>query len=133
MRCRRCERPGGFGLALGCGLITGGRLGDLFGCRRMYALGLAVFTAASLACGAAPSPSVLIAARVVQGDRGSAADAAGARDHQRRVHALVRRTVPGQARNASRRLDVTGTVLVRLGLVALVLPLIEGRRLGWPA
>ncbi|MEV0660539.1 MFS transporter [Actinomadura luteofluorescens] len=57
----------GFGLALGSGLITGGRLGDLAGRRRMYALGLAVFTAASLACGLAPSPATLIGARVVQG------------------------------------------------------------------
>ncbi|WP_200871754.1 MFS transporter [Actinomadura welshii] len=57
----------GFGLALGSGLVTGGRLGDLFGRRRMYALGLAAFTGASLACGLAPSPGTLMASRVVQG------------------------------------------------------------------
>src|SRR5262245_10872167 len=37
----------GFGLAYGVGLITGGRLGDLYGRRRMFLLGLGLFTAAS--------------------------------------------------------------------------------------
>jgi EmrB/QacA subfamily drug resistance transporter len=54
-------------LALAAGLLVGGRLGDLFGRRRML-LGSAVgFTAASLACASAWSPESLIAARVVQG------------------------------------------------------------------
>src|SRR3954453_20618902 len=44
----------GCGLALAAGLITGGRLGDLFGRRRMFAVGLAAFTVASAACGLAP-------------------------------------------------------------------------------
>ena len=57
----------GYGLAYGCGLILGGRLGDLFGRRRVYAAGLALFTAASLACGLAGSPGALIAARIAQG------------------------------------------------------------------
>ncbi|MEV0403568.1 MFS transporter [Actinoallomurus sp. NPDC050550] len=57
----------GFGLALAAGLITGGRLGDLYGRRRMYVLGLGLFTLASLACGLAPTAGLLIGARVVQG------------------------------------------------------------------
>ncbi|GIH12949.1 MFS transporter [Rugosimonospora africana] len=57
----------GFGLAVAAGVITGGRLGDLYGRRRMYALGMALFTLASAACGLAPSPGALIAARVAQG------------------------------------------------------------------
>ncbi|WP_425571045.1 MFS transporter [Rugosimonospora acidiphila] len=57
----------GFSLAVACGVITAGRLGDLFGRRRLYALGLALFTLASLMCGVAPGVTVLIAGRVAQG------------------------------------------------------------------
>lgn len=57
----------GYGVALAAGLITGGRLGDLYGRRRMFAAGLAVFTLASAACALAPAPPVLIGARVGQG------------------------------------------------------------------
>jgi MFS family permease len=48
-------------------LITGARLGDDHGHRRVYLLGVALFTLASAVCGIAPTSSVLIAARVVQG------------------------------------------------------------------
>jgi EmrB/QacA subfamily drug resistance transporter len=48
-------------------LITGGKLGDMFGRRKMFVVGLAVFTLASLACGLAPSAGFLIGARAVQG------------------------------------------------------------------
>ena len=48
-------------------LITGGRLGDLFGRKRMFMLGVAGFTLTSLLCGIAWSPSVLIAGRILQG------------------------------------------------------------------
>ena len=48
-------------------LITGGKLGDLYGRRRMFMAGLVIFTAASLACGLAPSAGFLIGARAVQG------------------------------------------------------------------
>lgn len=48
-------------------LITGGRLGDLFGQRRMFVAGVTLFTVASVACGAAQSPGQLIVARVAQG------------------------------------------------------------------
>jgi MFS family permease len=48
-------------------LITGARMGDLYGRRRMFLAGVAVFTLASLTCGIAPSVGVLIAARFVQG------------------------------------------------------------------
>jgi EmrB/QacA subfamily drug resistance transporter len=48
-------------------LLAGGRLADLFGRRRLFLIGLAVFTLASLAAGLAGSGSVLIGARVVQG------------------------------------------------------------------
>src|SRR5438445_13759373 len=48
-------------------LITGGKLGDMFGRRKMFVAGLVVFTLASLACGLAPSAGFLIGARAVQG------------------------------------------------------------------
>jgi EmrB/QacA subfamily drug resistance transporter len=48
-------------------LITGGRLGDLIGRRRMFILGVAGFTLASVLCGIAWSPSMLIAGRILQG------------------------------------------------------------------
>ena len=48
-------------------LITGGKLADLYGRRRIFVVGLAIFTLSSLACGLAPSASFLIGARAVQG------------------------------------------------------------------
>jgi EmrB/QacA subfamily drug resistance transporter len=54
-------------LVLAVLLITAGRLGDLRGQRKMFALGVAVFTLASLACGLAPDPTLLIAFRALQG------------------------------------------------------------------
>src|SRR5499427_5522826 len=48
-------------------LITGGKLADLFGRRRIFVIGLVVFTASSLACGLAPTAGFLIGARAVQG------------------------------------------------------------------
>lgn len=57
----------GYGLTFAAFLITAGRLGDELGRRRVYAIGLALFTAASAACGLAPSPATLVLARVVQG------------------------------------------------------------------
>ena len=48
-------------------LITGGKLGDLFGRRRIFILGIAIFTLSSLACGLAPTSGFLIGARAVQG------------------------------------------------------------------
>lgn len=52
-------------------LITGGRLGDLIGQKRLFLAGLFLFTAASAACGLAQSPSQLIATRIVQGVGGA--------------------------------------------------------------
>lgn len=54
-------------LAFGALLLLGGRLADLLGRRRVFAVGMAVFALASLAAGLAPSAPVLIAARAVQG------------------------------------------------------------------
>lgn len=57
----------GYGLAFAVGLITGGRLGDVYGRRRVFLVGLVAFAATSALCGLAPIPELLVAARVVQG------------------------------------------------------------------
>jgi EmrB/QacA subfamily drug resistance transporter len=54
-------------LALAVGLLTGGRLGDLYGRKRMLMIGAVGFIVASLACAAAVSPDTLIGARAAQG------------------------------------------------------------------
>jgi EmrB/QacA subfamily drug resistance transporter len=56
-----------YALVLAVLVITAGRLGDLVGPRLMFGAGITVFTAASAACGLAPSPGWLIAFRAVQG------------------------------------------------------------------
>jgi EmrB/QacA subfamily drug resistance transporter len=56
-----------YNLAFACVLLTGAALGDRFGRRRMFGIGLAVFTAASAAAALSPSVSALIAARTIQG------------------------------------------------------------------
>lgn len=54
-------------LALAVGLLTGGRLGDMYGRKRMLLIGISGFVVASLACAAAWSPESLVAFRVLQG------------------------------------------------------------------
>src|SRR4051812_30379677 len=176
----------GYAIALACGLIVGGRLGDLIGRRRALMLGLALFTAASAACGAAGTPAVLIAGRIAQG-AGAAlfspqilAIIGVTYQGDERVRAvtlyglvlglgavsgqligglliqfdvlglgwrscylvnlpigvlalaLAPRVLPESRAAARTRLDVGGAVLVAAALVAVVLPLVEGRERGWP-
>lgn len=178
----------GYGLAFAAGLILGGRLGDHYGRRRMFAVGLELFTLASLACGLAPGAALLMGARVAQGvaaalmtpqvlaiiglvypgpaDRARAftaysltmgfggiggqliggalirADVAGLGwrmcfliNLPVGVAALVgtRRYVPESRADGHGRLDLAGAGLISSALVAIVLPLVEGRRYGWPA
>jgi EmrB/QacA subfamily drug resistance transporter len=56
-----------YGIAFAAGIITAAALGDRFGRRRIFTLGLALFTIASAACAVAPNAADLIAARTVQG------------------------------------------------------------------
>ena len=58
-------------LTFGGFLLLGGRLGDLFGQRRMFLIGIAAFTLASLACGLATTQGQLVAARAIQGFGGA--------------------------------------------------------------
>lgn len=179
----------GYGLALAAGLITAGRLGDLYGRRRLFAIGLALFILSSLACGFAPTPAVLVLARLAQGiaaallspqvlaivgivytgeDRARAFTVYGlalgvaAVGGQLIGGLLIQANIAGlgwrtcflinvpvgvaallltpryipasRLENRERRgqLDLLGAALVTLGLLAIVLPLIEGRVLGWP-
>jgi EmrB/QacA subfamily drug resistance transporter len=175
-----------YAIAIASLLIVGGRMGDLFGRRRLFAGGLALFTAASALCGAAPTIEVLLAGRVVQGvgaallapqvlsiigvsfegeERRRAVTlyglvlGLGAVSGQLIGGALIELDLFGlgwrscylvnvpigvaavalapralaESRAAGReRLDVLGAGLVGATLVALVLPLIEGRAQGWP-
>jgi EmrB/QacA subfamily drug resistance transporter len=57
----------GYALTFAAFMLTGGKLADLLGRRRIFMVGLVIFTGASLACGLAPNGSFLIGARVVQG------------------------------------------------------------------
>jgi len=57
----------GYGVAFSAGLITGGRLGDVHGRRRVFGLGMCLFALASTACALSPDATVLIVARIVQG------------------------------------------------------------------
>ncbi|HEY5985155.1 MAG TPA: MFS transporter [Streptosporangiaceae bacterium] len=57
----------GYSLAFACVLITGGRLGDIYGRKRLFLIGMITFTAASALCGAAPNGLTLVIARIAQG------------------------------------------------------------------
>jgi EmrB/QacA subfamily drug resistance transporter len=176
----------GYGLSFAVGMISGGRLGDLYGRRRMFSLGLALFTLTSAGCGLAPSAGLLVTARVLQGaagalmtpqvlailgtvyDGGQRAKAFAAYGLAMGIAAvagqllggaliqadvagsgwrgvflinvpvglaasmLVGRLVP-ESHGDRARLDLAGTALVTAGLVAIVLPLVEGQQYGWPA
>ena len=64
-------------LTFGGFLLLGGRLGDLFGHRRLFLIGIALFTLASLACGLSTTQEFLVAARAIQGIGGAIVSAVG--------------------------------------------------------
>ncbi|WP_437074552.1 MFS transporter [Streptomyces sp. enrichment culture] len=107
----------GYQLTYAVFLITGGRLGDLYGRRRMFITGMAVFTAASAACAAAPTAAVLVVARLVQG--------LGAAVMLPQVFASVTVLVPARSRHR-----VFGVLGVVLGLATIGGQLIGGLLIG---
>jgi len=176
-----------YAIAIASLMILGGRLGDLFGRRRLFMAGLALFTASSALCGAAPGIEILLAGRVLQGI-GAALFAPQVLsiigvtfdgDERRRAVttygltmglaaaggqliggalialnlfdldwracylvnvpigiaalALAPRAIAESRAEDSRRLDFLGAALAGATLVAIVLPLVEGQRQGWPA
>lgn len=167
-------------------LILGGRLGDLYGRKRMFLVGMLGFGVASALCGCAPSPGVLVAGRLLQG----ISAAVMAPQSLASIHAIFpvqeksralgiygatfgAASVAGQLLGGllvsvdlfglgwrmvflinlpvialavpaalswvrdsrseqAGRLDIAGALMLAAGLLALVVPLIEGRERGWP-
>lgn len=176
-----------YGIAYGVLLVLGGRLGDAFGRRRLFMIGLALFTLTSLACGLAPTAGLLVAARAAQGAAAALmvpqvlSTIQATTTPERRSRAVgwygataglamvvgqllggvlveadiaglswrpiflvnvpigligllaVRRLVPETKAANPLHIDRTGTVLLGGLLLALLVPLMEGRVLGWPA
>jgi EmrB/QacA subfamily drug resistance transporter len=173
-------------LTYACLLVTGGRLGDNFGRRFLFILGLVVFAAASAGCGMAPTSGVLIAARAVQGIGGALmypqvlaiiqvnfegaerAKALGIFGSVIGIAAVAGQILggsllaldiwhlewrpiflvnvplglatiaaavfilPKDQHTDSVGLDWGGVALVTTALLLLIVPLLEGRELGWP-
>jgi len=98
---------GGYAFMYASGMVTGGRLGDLFGYKRLFLIGVVTFALASLACGVAPSAGVLVAFRLVQGLTGAVMVP--------QVVALITATFP--ARERSKALGFYGATM-GLGFVS---------------
>ncbi len=98
---------GGYAFMYASGMVTGGRLGDLFGYKRLFLIGVVTFALASLACGVAPSAGALVAFRLVQGLTGAVMVP--------QVVALITATFP--ARERSKALGFYGATM-GLGFVS---------------
>ncbi|MFF8943286.1 MFS transporter [Streptomyces sp. NPDC014864] len=176
----------GYGVAYAVLLVLGGRLGDLFGRRRLFLGGMTAFGLTSLVCGLAPDAWSLVAARVAQGAAAAAmlpqvlATIQAATSGPRRARAmglygataglsmvagqilggvlvaadvagtgwrsvflvnvpfviaglvLGARAVPETRSPRPEPVDGPGTVLLAASLLALLVPLTEGRAAGWP-
>ncbi|MFJ7332325.1 MFS transporter [Streptomyces sp. NPDC101110] len=176
----------GYGLSYAVLLVLGGRLGDLFGRRRLFLAGMAAFGLTSLACGLAPGAWSLVAARVAQGASAAAmlpqvlATIQATTTGPRRARAMglygataglamvagqilggvlvaadiagtgwrsvflvnvpvvlaglvpAFRAVPETRSPRPEPVDVPGTFLLAASLLALLVPLTEGRAAGWP-
>ncbi|MFJ4668997.1 MFS transporter [Kitasatospora purpeofusca] len=176
----------GYGITFAVLLVLGGRLGDLFGRRRLFVVGAAAFAVTSLACGLAPGAWSLVAARAAQGASAAllipqvlgtitAATHGARRGRALSVYGavggisvvigqvlggmlvaadlfgtgwrsvfllnvpfallalvLALRFVPESRAPQGAKVDVAGTVLLTATLLALLVPLMEGRAAGWP-
>ncbi len=100
----------GYTIAYAVLLVTGARLGDILGHRRVFLTGLAIFTFSSLGCGLAPTAGLLIALRFAQG--------VGAAVMIPQVLSLIQRTYQGAAR--TRAMSIYSTVLAGGAVVGQV-------------
>src|SRR5918995_1041196 len=98
-------------LTFGGFLLLGGRLGDLFGHRRLFLAGITLFTIASLACGLATSQEMLVAARAVQGIGGAVVSAVA-------FSLLV--TIFTEASDRAKAMGVFGFVLSGGGVIGVL-------------
>ena len=105
----------------GC-LLLGGRLGDLYGHRRLFLAGIALFTVASLGCGLARSQTMLVAARAVQGVGGAVVSAVAL--------SLIMNLFTGAAERA-RAMGVYGFVCAGGGSVGVLLGGVLTSLLSW--
>ncbi len=103
----------GYGLAFAILLITGGRLGDLYGRKKLFIIGMVGFTIASALCGLATSPAVLITSRILQGLTAALMNP--------QVLAIIRVTFPEGER--ARAIGYFGTTL---GLASIAAQLVGG-------
>ncbi len=176
----------GYGVPYALLLVLGGRLGDLFGRRRLFMAGMASFTVTSLACGLAPTDVTLVVARAVQGASAALmvpqvlATIQSATEGRERARGLgfygatagiaaivgqlaggaivsadfagqswrpiflvnvpigvaglllAWRHVPATRSAEPAPIDLLGTTLLGIAVLALLIPLTEGRALGWP-
>lgn len=113
----------GYLLVFGGFLLLGGRLGDLYGARRVLAIGIAAFALASLACGLAPTPALLVAARAVQGLGGAVVDSVSL--------ALIVGLFTEPSKQA-RAMGVYGFVCSAGGSIGVLLGGVLTSTLGWP-
>jgi EmrB/QacA subfamily drug resistance transporter len=107
----------GYTLAMAVGLLSGGRLGDLYGRKRMLLVGIAGFMVASAACAIAATPGQLIAARAVQGAVGALMIP--------QVLGLIKDLFP--AEETGKAIGVYGPVM---GLSAMLGPIVAGGLIG---
>ncbi|MFD8492527.1 MFS transporter [Amycolatopsis sp. NPDC059657] len=175
-----------YGISYALLLVVGGRLGDAYGRRRLFFIGLMAFTLTSLLCGIAPSVDMLVLARALQGaasalmlpqvlsiiqastsgeSRSKALGLYGAMGGISTVVGqlvggllvsadlwgtgwrpiflvnvpiglvglwLARQTLPESRSENPHGVDRLGTVLLGVSILSLLVPLMEGRALGWP-
>jgi EmrB/QacA subfamily drug resistance transporter len=107
----------GYGIGFSVSLITGGRLGDIFGRKRIFLVGVMGFTLASAACGLAPTAPFLIVWRVLQ--------AVTAALVTPQVLAIIRVEFP-----ADERATAIGFYTVSMGMASIVAQLVGGTLVG---